>query len=248
MRYLAWFSCGAASAVCAKLGIQKYGSNCIPIYCDTSKSEHSDNLRFKSDCERWIGSPITVIKSVRYTAVEEVFEHTRYMAGVNGARCTTELKKIPRLAYQQPDDVHLFGFTADEAAPFVDPVHDRIANFEANNPDILLEWILRDNGITKQACYQMLLKAGITLPELYLLGYPHNNCIGCVKATSPGYWNKIRRDFPEKFAIRASQSRELGVRLVRYLGERIFLDELPEGARGRWKDEKISCGPECGQV
>ncbi len=37
---------------------------------------------------------------------------------------------------------------------------------------------------------------------MYDLGYPNNNCIGCVKG-GMGYWNKIRKDFPEVFQKRA---------------------------------------------
>jgi len=246
-RVLTWFSCGAASAVCSKLAVQKYGDRCIPIYCDTSKSEQEDNIRFLTDCEKWIGKSILRIKSTKYETVDEVFEKTRYISGIYGARCATELKKLPRLAFADPYDVHVFGFTSDETAPHVAPKDDRVLKFETNNPELLLDWILRDSGITKQACYQMLISAGIKLPDMYLMGYPHNNCPCCVKSQSAGYWNKCRKDFPETFARRVKISRELGVRLVQYKGERIFLDELPPNARGKWKDEVISCGPDCGQ-
>ena len=38
---------------------------------------------------------------------------------------------------------------------------------------------------------------------------------------------------PEVFANRAKQSRDIGAKLVRYNGKRMFLDELPDGATGR---------------
>jgi len=246
-RVLSWFSCGAASAVATKLAITKHGSKCIPVYCDLRKSEQSDNQRFINDCEKWFGCPVTIIRSELYDSVDDVVEKTRYMSGPEGARCTTELKKLPRHKFARPEDTHIFGFTADESVPYVKPGDDRIADFERNNPELFLEWILRDNGVTKQMCYQMVMSAGIKLPEMYLMGYPHNNCPGCLKASSAGYWNKIRVDFPAVFAMRVKQSRELGVRLVQYDNKRIFLDELPPHAKGRWKDEKISCGPDCGQ-
>ena len=31
---------------------------------------------------------------------------------------------------------------------------------------------------------------------MYDLGYPNNNCIGCIKG-GMGYWNRIRKDFPD---------------------------------------------------
>jgi PP-loop superfamily ATP-utilizing enzyme len=39
-RVLVWFSCGAASAVAAKLAVEKYGDQCEVLYCDTLAYEH----------------------------------------------------------------------------------------------------------------------------------------------------------------------------------------------------------------
>jgi hypothetical protein len=48
------------------------------------------------------------------------------------------------------------------------------------------------------------------------------------------------------FARRAEQSRELGVRLARHKGERVFLDELPADAVGRpLKGMDLECGIFC---
>ena len=57
----------------------------------------------------------------------------------------------------------------------------------------------------------------------------------------------VRRTRPEVFRQRAEQSRRLGVRLVRYRGVRIFLDELPENAVGRPLKtmKRIECGIIC---
>jgi len=46
---------------------------------------------------------------------------------------------------------------------------------------------------------------------------------------------------------RAEQSRRLGVRLARYKGVRIFLDELPEDATEKITED-LSCGPQCGDA
>lgn len=238
-RRIVWFSCGAASAVAAKLTVDKYPDVAV-VYCDTSKDEHSDNLRFRGDVERWIGRTVQVIRSEKYSTVDDVNEKRRYMAGPKGAICTTELKKIPRFTFQRPDDIHIFGFTSDEKR--------RIDRFKSGNPELYLEWPLLEAGITKDDCYRRIIEAGINLPAMYGLGFKNNNCIGCVKATSPAYWSRTRFLFPERFRLRAERSRALGVRLVRLHGERIFLDELPADASTRGEQEDISCGPECGQV
>lgn len=236
-RVLVWYSDGAASAVAAKLAVEKYGERCEVVKCDTTASEHPDNLRFRGDVERWIGRSVTLIRSDRFVDVDDVFERRRYMSGVAGAVCTTELKKLVRLDYQQPDDVHVFGYTADE--------HERIQDFEANNPEIVCEWILRDQFLRKVDCHRILRTAGIRQPTLYTLGFEHNNCLACVKATSPAYWNRTRQFFPEAFERRARQSREIGARLVRVNGQRIFLDELPLLAGAGEGDGDIECGPFC---
>ena len=236
-RVVAWFSCGAASAVAAKLAIEKYGDRVEVVYCDTMADEHPDNPRFFMDAEKWLGVPIRRLGSDKFARVDEVFSSRKYMSGPKGAPCTVEMKKVPRFKYQRADDIHVFGFTADEPK--------RIKNFENNNPDMVLSWVLRDAGVAKKDCYAKLLEAGLALPEMYSLGYHNNNCLGCVKATSPAYWAKTKKDFPEVFARRAEQSRAIGCRLTRVKGKRIFLDELPDGDFGRYKMENISCGPEC---
>lgn len=208
-RVVVWFSCGAASAVAAKLAVERYAPRVEVVYCDTFATEHPDNRRFFSDVQDWIGRPIRLIRSAQYPTINEVFERERYMSGIKGARCTVEMKKAPRLAFQHPND-------------------------------------LIDRGVSKAACLDRLRTARIALPAMYGLGFDHNNCLGCVKATSPGYWNRTRRLFPEVFAQRAAQSRALGVRLARVKGERVFLDMLPPDADA--PDDAIDCGPVCQTV
>lgn len=245
-RIIVWFSHGAASAIAGRETVQKYANtnrDVILVYCNTSKDEHEDNARFRRECETWIGRRVKVISSRDYETCDEVFEKERYMAGPQGARCTVELKKIPRFQFQECDDVHVFGFTSDKKEL------KRIERFESSNPELYTEFILRDLAITKQACYRRLMRAGIELPMMYRLGFRNNNCIGCVKSTSPGYWQKIYELFPEKFWLLANRSRDLGVRLVEVHKVRIFLHELAvmlqAGQTFKYKGEDLSCGPEC---
>lgn len=236
-RVVAWFSCGAASAVAAKLAVNKYGERCRVVYCDTMASEHEDNARFFLDVQRWLDKPIITIHSDTYTDIDNVFETTRFMSGPKGARCTIEMKKVPRFAFQCSDDLHIFGFTADEPK--------RFNEFKERNPEMDLEWILRDKFIRKVDCYRILREAGIAIPKMYDLGFEHNNCLGCVKATSPAYWQRTAKHFPETFTRRAKQSREIGARLVRVDDERIFLDELDLSRIYQGGDGDIECGPFC---
>lgn len=237
-----WFSSGAASAVAAKKTIEIYGNDyTIRVVNNPIKEEDSDNLRFLKDVEKWIGKEIEFCINDKFPScsIVDVFEKRKYMSGVAGAPCTFELKKKARQLWETNNkyDFLVLGFTADEKK--------RHENFKRNERDNILP-VLIDLGITKEDCFKIIQDAGIELPITYKLGMPNSNCYGCVKASSPTYWNLIRQIKPEIFAQRAEQSRRLGCRLVNYKKKRIFLDELPAEAKGRsLKTMNFECGIFC---
>jgi hypothetical protein len=238
VRTLVWFSCGAASAVAARIAVKEW-PDCEVVYCDTSKHEHPDNKRFKADVEHWIGRPIKSLRSDKYEDIFDVFERTGWLVGPKGARCTTELKKKVREAYQRPGDLHVFGLTADEQT--------RIDKFESRHPDLDCAWVLAEAGINKTDCYDIIRRAGIELPAMYRLGFNNNNCIGCVKG-SVGYWNRIRQHFPDAFDRMAKLERRLGVAICRRGGgarERVYLDELDPNEGRHDPPQLMSCGLLC---
>lgn len=241
-RVVVWFSCGAASAVAAKLTLDQYRGSIETVlaYCDTG-SEHPDNARFLADCERWLDHPVTILRSPDHADTWSVWESRRYIAGIAGAPCTLELKKAVRERFERCDtDLQVFGFDATERG--------RSERFQRNQPEIRMACPLIDQGITKDRCFLMLQEAGIALPAMYLLGYRNNNCIGCPKGKA-GYWNKIRRDFPDVFARMAKLERDLGAKIcqatINGVRRRVSLDDLPVSA-GRYSDEPpITCGLLC---
>lgn len=214
-RKVSWFSSGAASAVATKLSNPD-----VIAYCDTG-SEDEDNHRFMTDCEVWFGKEIKVLRSEKFTNTWDVWEKRKYISGINGAPCTSELKIIPRLAFQRPDDIHVFGYTADKRDV------KRAENLRENYPELTIETPLIDRGITKAACLAMLHSAVILEPRVYGMGFPNANCIPCCKATSPNYWSMVRHYFPAEFWRMACLCRRFGARLARIKGERVFIDEIP---------------------
>tara|TARA_Y100001963_G_scaffold857_1_gene1191 strand:- start:4086 stop:4844 length:759 start_codon:yes stop_codon:yes gene_type:complete len=241
-RSVVWFSCGAASAVAAKLAVKKY-SNCEIVYCDTG-GEHESNKKFLKDIEKWIGKKITILKNDKYKDHFDVFEKKKFFVKVGFAYCTVELKKKLRLDYQLADDIHIFGYTLEEKK--------RVERFNQNNPEIYTDWILIDREISKEDCLGILWQSGIELPKMYDLGYNHNNCIGCVKG-GIGYWNKIKKDFPNHFKKMGKIEREIGNSILKYrsgenVGKPLFLDKL-EDNMGRYEEEPaISCSLSCGMI
>lgn len=240
-----WFSCGAASAVAAYETLKRYGkSNSIRVVNNPVAEEHEDNRRFLHDVEKWLGIEIETATNPKYpdASCQSVWERRRYMSGVSGAPCTLELKKRARQNWENenPHDWMVLGFTADE--------RDRHERFSLTERENILP-VLIDAGLTKSDCFRLILKAGLELPAIYRMGFPNANCVGCVKATSPTYWNTVRKHFPGEFQKRAELSRDIGARLVRVKGERIFLDELSPDATGQpLKDTlaDVECGIFCG--
>ena len=216
MRRVSWFSCGAASAVATALSKPD-----VIAYCEVG-SEHEDNKRFMADCVKWFEKEITMLKNPKFKDTWEVWEKKSYLAGIAGAPCTSELKVKPRLDFQRPDDIHIFGYTADG------PDIKRAKGMGEHWPDLKTEFPLIERGITKAACLAMIEDVGIKPPLTYALGFPNANCLPCVKAQSPSYWALIRKEFPEKFNRMVKLSRKLNVRLCVIKGERAFIDEIPQ--------------------
>lgn len=221
-RIVCWFSCGAASAVATSLALRKYrGEREVVIaYCETG-SEHPDNERFLSDCVKWFNQDVIRLRSQKYTDTWGLWEKRRFLSGVNGALCTSELKVVPRMDFQLPSDTHVFGYTADKSDV------KRASDFRARWDLMAVETPLIDAGLNKANVLAIVEGAGIKLPALYALGFHNNNCIPCVKATSPNYWALVRKEFPAEFERMAKLSRDLNVRLTRIKGDRLFIDEIP---------------------
>lgn len=220
-RTIIWWSTGAASAVVARLMLRQE-PEAIIARCETS-NEDPDNYRFEADVMRRLNRSVTILKSEKYDSVWNVWQERRYIAGIDGAPCTVEMKIAPRLAFQLPNDIHVFGYTADAADV------DRFERLKANYPELTVRTPLIERGITKAASMAMVQGWGIDLPRSYAMGFPNANCLGtgCGKATSPDYWSLYRHHFPEQFARTAAYAREIGARLTRINNERIYIDEIP---------------------
>jgi hypothetical protein len=229
-----WFSCGAASAVAAKLTVHKYGAtDDVRIVNNPVLEEDPDNLRFAQEVAAWIGRPIETAGNPKFldNSCVSVWDKERFMSGPHGAPCTKFLKKHARQLWEKENapDWHVLGFTVEEAAR-----HERfILTERANVLPILIE-----NRISKAECFAIIHAAGIDLPAAYKRG--------CVKSSSATYWNHVREQDPDVFTARAEQSRRIGAKLVMVKGRRIFLDELKTTDKGRpLKTMQFECGIFC---
>lgn len=235
-----WFSNGAPSAVALKMTIEKYGIDRVRAINNPVAEEDADNLRFASEVADWCGIEIEHYTASKYPSASaaEVWDLRKAMAFPMGAPCTRHLKIEARQEWERGNAVswHVFGFTAEERNR-----HERFVLSEREN----VLPVLIDAGMTRAMCAERLRDAGIRLPRVYEWGLPNANCLGCVKATSPTYWNLVRKVVPDVFRQRAEQSRRLGAKLVRVKNERMFLDQLDPAATGRPLNAMPDCGIFC---
>ena len=232
------FSCGAASAVAAMLTLKKYPH--VVLSNAYLAEEHEDNRRFLADVERWLGVEIVVVRDEKYDAsAYNVFRRERFIKGRNGAPCRERLKGRPLDKLRQPGDIVVLGYTAEEV--------DRADNLRDRAPDVQFEFPLIDEGITKPAALGIIEKAGINLPIMYRLGFNNANCIGCPKG-GMGYWNMVRKFFPERFMEMSAIEQELGPGSYLFQGPvgepRISLAEL-DPDRGRHSTILPDCDMFC---
>lgn len=238
-RIVCHFSCGAASAVATKLVLAAENRDHVVIFNSFIKEEHPDNRRFLADCETWFGHPVTVLRDEVYGAsVHQVWKTRRYMHNRLFTPCSYYLKRELIEANSVPSDRHVYGYTYEELR--TRPAVKRMVENGAWCP-------LIDRGLSHADCLSIVERAGIKLPEMYLLGFNNANCIGCCKG-GEGYWNKIREVFPDQFAevVQIQESIGEGAYLFRdrVNGVRFGLKDLDPKA-GRHSVEIPSCSFVC---
>lgn len=243
-RFVVHFSCGAASAVAAKLIVTDQARSKILIVNAFIREEHEDNRRFLVDVEQWLGCDIAVLRDDKYHASTfEVWNRKRFIKNRNGAPCSGILKRQVLAAVHQKGDITVIGYTSEE--------RDRADRLESIFPNERFEFPLIDYGLSKADCLAMVSRAGIELPLMYRKGYDNANCIGCPKG-GQSYWQAIREDFPDHFVQIKTLQEQIGpganflqFRSGPRKGERMALAELPEGRGNMAEDASFSCSFLC---
>ncbi len=208
-KIVCWWSGGVTSAVACKLAIDIYGiANCRVIMIDT-KNEHKDTYRFKNDCEKWYGLPIEIITGIgeKYGNIFDVWRKHKSLNTATGAICSTKLKRLVREKWEKTNEFkhQVFGFEFDkkEFNRALSMTLNHGTRTKAIYPLLLF-------GHDKKDCLKIIEKQGIEIPIMYKLGFQNNNCFGtgCVQG-GIGYWQKMKRDFPNKFDVMANLEHEL---------------------------------------
>ena len=207
-KIVCWWSGGITSAVACKISIDLFGKdNCQVIMIDT-KNEDEDTYRFLKDCEKWYDKPITRITEIGedYKDIQDVWIKYKSLNVATGAICSTQLKRIARERWQEKNDFdyQIFGFEFNKKE------FNRATGLSKNHPKAKGIYPLLMMGYDKDDCLDIVDKAGIEIPRMYKLGFRNNNCFktGCVQG-GIGYWQKMKREFPDKFENMADMEHKL---------------------------------------
>lgn len=204
---IAWWSGGVTSAVTCKICIDWFGIENVRIVFIDTRNEHEDTITFMQQCEKWYGKPIETISS--HKSIRQVWYENLSLNVATGAKCSEILKRRVREMFQKlnPFSYQAFGFDIDEIK--------RARGLKSNNNEIRPIFPLIANLLTKKDCITIIHQANslflrLDIPKTYLMGYGNNNCFqtGCVQG-GIGYWQKIQREFPEKFEAMARVEHDL---------------------------------------
>lgn len=203
-KIICWWSGGVTSAIACKIAIDLYGKdNCRVIFLDT-KNEDEDTYRFLIDCEKWYRLSIEIATNGKYNRIQEVWEKFGGLNFAHGAICSSELKRAVRLGFEKTNkfEHQVFGFDINESK--------RAKAIKINYPKSKPIFPLLFHALSKIDCIEMLEDSKIEIPRVYKYGYQNNNCFktGCVQG-GIGYWQKIQRDYPEKFNTMAKVEHDL---------------------------------------
>lgn len=179
------------------------------LFCDT-KIEDTDLYRFLDEAAEDIGAPLIRIADGR--TPWDVFDDVRFLGNNRVAPCSRILKRELARAWMEEhypdgsatvvlgfgwDEIHRVERAAQEWAPY--PVRAPMAEPPYRS---------------KLDVANDLAAAGIRIPRLYPLGFPHNNCGGgCVRA-GHDHWRHLLRTLPDVYAEWEQQEERQRERLV----------------------------------
>lgn len=200
------YSGGIESWAAAQRVAAAYGtSNLVLLFADTLV-EDPDLYRFLDQSAEQIGVKVTRVADGRTPF--EVFRDRRFLGNSMLAPCSTFLKQTPCRKWLEanagPDNTVLYvGIDHEEGA--------------RRRPGIVAGWapwkvefpMCQEPHLSKQDMFVWCEQAGIEIPDMYKLGFSHNNCAGmCVRAGQK-HWKHLYAVHPDRYALAEQREQEM---------------------------------------
>lgn len=196
MKHVMFYSGGVASFISAKRLVSKYGKDSVVLLFTDTKYEHEDLYRFLDETAQFL--QIDLIKIAEGRNPWQVFKDTKYLGNSRIDPCSRVLKREQAKKWVKENcnpETHVLylGYAHDEKHR-LERSKKFWAPYEVDSP---LMW---GPLMTKNDMLAECRLDGIEPPELYALGFPHNNCGGfCIKA-GHAHFLHLLKTLPEKYA------------------------------------------------
>tara|TARA_Y100000114_G_scaffold156549_1_gene184088 strand:- start:1535 stop:2341 length:807 start_codon:yes stop_codon:yes gene_type:complete len=206
MKHVVFYSGGISSYCEAKRTVNRFGAeNTVLLFTDT-KYEHEDLYRFLRESAKFLGAQLVEIADGRDPW--QVFKDERLLGSSKMDPCSKILKRQLSKKWvheNYPDHknviLHL-GMNFDEGKRL-----QRSGSFWS--PYEVVSLLMEKPFLTKSQMLQESTMDGIDPPELYELGFKHNNCGGfCVKA-GHAHFRHLLKTLPEKYAEVEAKEEEM---------------------------------------
>lgn len=215
---------GIGSFTAAVRIAHQFGTDQLVLLFADTMAEDPDLYRFLNDAVRYLGVPLTRVCDGRDPF--EVFADVRYIGNSRVAPCSKWLKQIPcrRWLEQHCDPAATVVYVGLDASEW-----RRVPGVVRGWSPWCAEFPLAEppQPTKEQMLDECRAVHGIEPPQLYELGYSHNNCGGiCVRAGRK-QWLHTLALYPERFE--AAERREAELR--EQLGDYSILTEQRNGKK-----------------
>lgn len=212
-RVIVALSGGKASAWCAGWAIREYPESEVVLYFNDTLWEHPDLYRFLSDLGNYFGKTIT--RDTDGRSPESVFRDEHALANSRMPFCSKILKAKRLQQFYQEGDHLVFGIGCDEPKR----VKRIISRYQVEAARMqkfpILRFPLVEAGVSGREVDNWLQETGIPEPELYRLGFTHNNCSGGCVAAGKRQWKRLLEKLPNVYRERERELRRNGERPFR---------------------------------
>ncbi|BFP50118.1 hypothetical protein KCMC57_64860 (plasmid) [Kitasatospora sp. CMC57] len=197
-KHIVMWSGGITSWATARWVIDRHGPADVTLLFADTNAEDPDLHRFNAEASAQLGIPVTRVADPKERDPWQVFEDKQWLGNTRLAQCSLELKIQPcrtwLAANTDPADTMLYvgiDWTETHRLPVIT---------EGWLPWTVDAPLTRPPYADKTMLLAELKALHIRRPNLYRLGFEHNNCGAlCVKG-GQGHWLRVLKVFPDRFA------------------------------------------------
>ena len=201
MRRIVTISGGLSSAYVAWWVKNEYKDEEIIYYFNDTLWEHPDLYRFLDDIEKKFD--IEILRDNDGRNPEQVFYDKRALGNNRMPICSRVLKAERLQKFVEPGDQVFFGIGAHEKhrAVRIDIIYSSM--------DVCTRFPLIEYEVTQEQIKQLFIDNNIEIPELYKMGFEHNNCSGGCVRSGKRQWVHLYKTSPDVYMERMRVEKEV---------------------------------------